>query len=553
MSEDTKLLRRPLPPKTLPALRPVSPARRPAGQESVFNPLPPVQRKPAPDGRTEVMHSCNHASVPFASPVHQAVPNPRNRLAVIPKGPGGFPCRAPRTWPQVHLLGTLQDDPRFCSQPPFTLNDFMGGRCSCPRLRMQTLKQTVFSRENYRKLVELLLAELHRGRRPDVSTQVLSSDSVPVATKRTPQRQIIYELAALIREQVRSQTSAKSSHREDRDSAVGCGSKRVSISGQREALQTLSSSQEHPGSEIILNSVTTRYFQGSRRSQSPFLQDDQCGVIGPSELAILDCLVQGGVLLSLKAHFIARVPDLTPLAHSLLYLNLSFNELNVFPTEVYDIPCLEVLKLRDNPIKEIPDGIHKLSKLKTFVISFCLISALPLGLFSLPCLQFLDVSYNMISAIPSDMRNLRALEYLNVEGNQLAALPCGALRLCLRELRVSNNYMHPYFWTENTQNQPQRLVHLAALCFSVYGLDRRYTSLPCDIQQTLNNVNTCDCCRGPLFGPGLRLIRPCEKIFGVRKVPFLFSACSPSCYESFTTQTENLVQLLYGESASQNS
>ncbi|MBN3308166.1 LRC63 protein, partial [Amia calva] len=181
-------------------------------------------------------------------------------------------------------------------------------------------------------------------------------------------------------------------------------------------------------------------------------------------------------------------------------------------------------------------------------MSFCLVSCLPLGLFLLPCLQFLDISYNLISSVPNDIKNLRALEYLNVEGNQLAALPCGALRLTLKQLRVTNNYMHPYFWAESTQNQPQRLSHLAAL--TLFTSHRRHSSLPSDIQQDLNNVRVCDCCQGPMSGPGLKLIRPCEKIFGVRKLPFLFSACSPSCYKKFSTQTTNLVQVLYGESSS---
>ena len=43
-----------------------------------------------------------------------------------------------------------------------------------------------------------------------------------------------------------------------------------------------------------------------------------------------------------------------------------------------------------------------------------------------------------------------------MEGNQLAAMPCTALKLRkLRYLRVTNNFMHPLLWRENSQNEPQ--------------------------------------------------------------------------------------------------
>lgn len=45
--------------------------------------------------------------------------------------------------------------------------------------------------------------------------------------------------------------------------------------------------------------------------------------------------------------------------------------------QVYELTQLEVLKMRDNPIEEIPTGIHRLTRLKTFVISFCKITSLP--------------------------------------------------------------------------------------------------------------------------------------------------------------------------------
>ena len=51
--------------------------------------------------------------------------------------------------------------------------------------------------------------------------------------------------------------------------------------------------------------------------------------ISPSEAAIIESMVNGGSHLSLKAHFVDQLPVLTPLAHTLVSLNLSYNSLKV--------------------------------------------------------------------------------------------------------------------------------------------------------------------------------------------------------------------------------
>ena len=68
--------------------------------------------------------------------------------------------------------------------------------------------------------------------------------------------------------------------------------------------------------------------------------------------------MHGGYMLSLKAHFIPSLPDLSPLSHTLVYLNLSFNDLKVFPSTVLELKQLVCLKMRNNPLKEIPNGTH---------------------------------------------------------------------------------------------------------------------------------------------------------------------------------------------------
>ena len=53
------------------------------------------------------------------------------------------------------------------------------------------------------------------------------------------------------------------------------------------------------------------------------------GGLDPIDIAVLDALVTGGAVLSLKAHFIEMMPDISPITSSLRYLNLSFNNFTV--------------------------------------------------------------------------------------------------------------------------------------------------------------------------------------------------------------------------------
>lgn len=58
--------------------------------------------------------------------------------------------------------------------------------------------------------------------------------------------------------------------------------------------------------------------------------------------------------------------------------------------------------------------------------------------------------------------------------------------------------------------------------------------------------SVCDCCHGALFGPGLRIIRPVSKLHGIKNLPFLFRACSPSCLQVFKHSKDTLSEILYG-------
>ncbi|XP_040304395.1 leucine-rich repeat-containing protein 63 isoform X2 [Herpailurus yagouaroundi] len=199
--------------------------------------------------------------------------------------------------------------------------------------------------------------------------------------------------------------------------------------------------------------------------------------------------------------FIMTCPDLTPLASQLIYLNLSFNEISYFPTEIFCLKNLQLLFLRNNPITEIPSEIQQLKFLRVFSIAFNLITTLPPGL----------------------------LENLNVNGTDLTAFPPAILKLNLKKLQFENTFTHPTFWKENSLNSPPCLTHLTSLFFLKSNLDKYYDEIPVEIQELLKCPSTCEWCHGPKFGEGFRVIRSCD-IFGATQLPVLYHVCSSSCY-----------------------
>ncbi|XP_069614374.1 leucine-rich repeat-containing protein 63 [Ranitomeya imitator] len=542
--EPPKLLRRPLPPKLLPTLS----GKRPNSSQKTGSPpcctqenQPQISLLQRPnhgnnasknvmekmDLLTENWILDNEAPTPAASRLHSddyplhwnnmstlsgnhgphkyAISEQTHNVELMHGGPADFALKRRHKRRIVNVLSSENESLSYQLPPPeFTFNDIITRTDHHAGSVSDLLKKQTVSKLHYR-IMEDNIARLQQKTQEKVHSVVLSSHHLPEISKRIPPRlQLALEQQqAMIKE-------------EDAN------------------LQNLREDSIH------------QLFKSQRMQNSQTLYNEQSKILETHcDLALLDCLVNGGHALSLKAYFISKLPDLTPLYNSLFYLNLSFNEFWQFPVEVYNLEYLESLKLRNNPIKEIPYGIHKLKRLRTFIVSFCSLSSLPAGLFLLPHLQVLDVSYNNITSIPNDISNLRALEFLNVEGNSLPALPCGALKLKLKHLRVGNNRMHPLFWGENTRIQPQRLLDLAAMSFGKNNMFRYFTAIPSEVTHILQNLTVCDCCRGVLSGEGLRFIRPCEKIFGIRKLPFIFHSCSSSCYRSFMCQTESLTHHLY--------
>ncbi|XP_038658605.1 CCR4-Not complex 3'-5'-exoribonuclease subunit Ccr4 isoform X3 [Scyliorhinus canicula] len=333
-------------------------------------------------------------------------------------------------------------------------------------------KNIVLSHYNYEKIVKLLAIELWSQNQEKVNIVELPFDDIPTVSRRIPERQRIIEMIAAAKTQ---------------ESHCGHG-----ISSELPS---------YPGT--VPNAEEYKQFLESSDTESSTTEEEPERRINPYDFFIQRSLAIGSDCLNFR---------------------------------IYGFSRLEVLNLRDNPIMEISSDIAKLTNLRIFDISFCLVSTLPAGLFLLSNLQSLNVAYNKISLISNDIKNLRNLQFLNVDGNELTTLPCELLQLQLKNLRMENNYTNSLFWEGTVRNQPQRLTDLAAVTFSKNHLGQQYTNISKDVQDTLNNATICDCCKGPLYGAGLKIIKQRKTIFNTESIPLLFHACSPSCYKWFLSE-----------------
>ncbi|GCB61221.1 hypothetical protein scyTo_0007006 [Scyliorhinus torazame] len=447
--------------------------RRPLPPKDALSPKPCEPRSRPPDKISTKDTSAPHGGY---SREQDSTNQP-----VIPSRPSASNRFLSSGFKTVHRQNVQKfaEDDLSCNTPAkFSLDGFLyKPRVNSPPLQT---KEIVLSHYNYEKIVKLLAIELWSQNQEKVNIVQLPFDDIPAVSRRIPERQRI----------------------------IG----------------------------TVPNAEGYKQFLESSDSESSTTEEEPERRINPYDFFILRSLAMGSDCLNFRGHFISQLPDLTAFAYILKYLNLSFNSFQDIPVEIYRFSRLEVLNLRDNPITEIPSDIAKLTNLRIFDISFCLVSTLPAGLFLLSNVQSLNVAYNKISFISNDIKNLRNLQFLNVDGNELTTLPCGLLQLQLKNLRMENNYTNSLFWEGNVRNQPQRLTDLAAVTFSKNHLGQQYTNISKDVQDTLNNATICDCCKGPLYGAGLKVIKQWKTIFNTESLPLLFHACSPSCYKWFLSE-----------------
>ncbi|XP_048355737.1 leucine-rich repeat-containing protein 63 isoform X2 [Sphaerodactylus townsendi] len=508
-----KLLRRPLPPKVETVL--LMPKRKDRKATSAKHPGTHGEDKeskeiPGDAGATHVecsMTTKSHRillSLPDSLDTTSAAMEPSclpsdsiKRDFVIPlqpSGPPSFPLQKRRIPLRLKL-------PALKLRRLILPSDYVLTGCtavvSCVSRHVEAPYPKPFiSRFNYEVLCRQLMHEEMRSRQEGVNAVMLSTADLPfVPAKKTAQQALLEKLQERLLET--SEATEISEEATEEEFAF------LSLELKKRKKVTYSDQLLESEDLTLVSGVGCRSGLGSA--------DEDAEMATRAELAVVSCLMHKRTGLSLKGYFLTTLPDLSVFCDFLLYLNLSFNDLHFFPTEVCDLKSLQILKLRNNPIRFIPEDIKKMTCLKTLVMSFNLLTELPPWLFMLPNLEFLDVSYNELEYISNGIRNARSLNYFIVEGNLLYVLPCGILKIPLKRLKVENNFLHPFFWKEIKQLQPQRLGDMAALCFVQNNLRKRYPGIPEDIQKQLD-----------------------RNIYGLR-LPYLFSACSPACYMNYIT------------------
>ncbi|MFC1584575.1 leucine-rich repeat domain-containing protein, partial [Fibrobacterota bacterium] len=127
------------------------------------------------------------------------------------------------------------------------------------------------------------------------------------------------------------------------------------------------------------------------------------------------------------------------------------------PTEMLDLESLEILKLHDNNLSDLPVNIKDLTQIRELYIdgnSFSdfplivteinflerlsitknsLAFSIPVSISGLSSLKYLNIGWNNIDSIPSSFGELTNLESLYINNNNLASLPNSILNLVLIE------------------------------------------------------------------------------------------------------------------------
>ena len=109
--------------------------------------------------------------------------------------------------------------------------------------------------------------------------------------------------------------------------------------------------------------------------------------------------------------------------HSLLYLNLSHNEILTLNIKLGNFYLLRELDLSYNRLETIPDEIGNCKELRIFKCTNNILQHLPTEIQWCRKLTDIDVSENVLESVPRSLGKLQDLTRLNVQHNRLRNLP----------------------------------------------------------------------------------------------------------------------------------
>ena len=152
------------------------------------------------------------------------------------------------------------------------------------------------------KLVIFLLKDV-------IHVQTLEPNIQPFINRK-PMRQSMIEMANYLKNELSKKTG-------------------VQLKTKFNALPKWQRMRDGTESELIIYEDATNRIAKENETNQIEEESTSADEITPAHIAIVDCLLRNGLVLSLKAYSIDKLPDLSALKNTLIYINLSYNHFKV--------------------------------------------------------------------------------------------------------------------------------------------------------------------------------------------------------------------------------
>ncbi|XP_007890033.1 uncharacterized protein LOC103177604 [Callorhinchus milii] len=285
--EDQPLLRRPLPPKCIP----LSCSKEPCEPESTFTNMILKYFEPMLGTRKSFITDWEH----FYKT--KKLKSKKKRKTVLDEKPKHYISVFHKFFLSEQADPSIpEDDPRYYTPPKFTLDDFLLKSDSKALALKQpvTLTNPIYSTYNHHQLVNILIHDVLKSHQTEVNKVKLSIDYIPMPLIPIPERQLNLELAAVIKDYMRTHLTQEQEH-------FKSGIRKELTMEEKHLLQTFNNLPVYPGQDkIITPLIVTQRFYESQYSHTSFPKYKSIRKLSDSETAVQDSVKKGGFLLNLR-------------------------------------------------------------------------------------------------------------------------------------------------------------------------------------------------------------------------------------------------------------
>lgn len=214
---------------------------------------------------------------------------------------------------------------------------------------------------------------------------------------------------------------------------------------------------------------------------------------------------------------------------SLEVLNVSGNQIEIFPPQFTALEKLQVLHMGGNGLKRLPSAIRALTKLQVLYLGGNRLSEIPADVGSLSELTSLVLCDNRLQSLPPTLIRLHRLRSLSLHNNQLSTLPTEIVALNLVELSLRNNPLVNRFVQDLVYNPPS-LLEMAGRVIKIERIPYTEEDLPRCLRAYLESAQRCvnPKCKGVYFSSRVEQVKFVD-FCGKYRLPLLQYLCSPTC------------------------